>query len=77
MAFVVVIISRHGFSIDSCNRNQLNKSKLVLYKALIHILKLLYICDKMEHLNYEDRCGVRGCHTCIDMFERKAGMGYR
>ena len=32
MAAVVSIISRHGLSIDAYHRNQLDNSKLVLYK---------------------------------------------
>ena len=36
MAGVVDIISRCGLSIDAHRRNQPNKSKLVLYEALIH-----------------------------------------
>ena len=34
---VVDIISRRGLSIDVCHTNQPNKSKLALYKLLIHI----------------------------------------
>ena len=36
MAAVVDIVSRHGLSIDPCHTNQPNKSKLELYKPLIH-----------------------------------------
>ena len=35
MAAIVNIISRRGYSIDVCRRNQLSKSKLVLYKPLL------------------------------------------
>ena len=37
MRAVVIIAGRCGLSIYVCHRNQPNKSKLVLFKALIHI----------------------------------------
>ena len=37
MVAVVNIVSRHGLSIHACCTNQPNKSKLALYKPLIHI----------------------------------------
>ena len=49
MAAIVDIVNRPGLNIDVHRRNQLNNSKLALYKALIHInshLKLLYIYNK-------------------------------
>ena len=36
MAAVVDIISSCGLSIDECHTNQHNKSRLALYKLLIH-----------------------------------------
>ena len=56
MAAVVDIVSRHSLSIDMQHRNQLNKSKLALYKVLAHSnsdLKLLYMHSKMEHFRYK------------------------
>ena len=53
MAAVVDIVSK---CIDMQHKNQLNKSKLVPYKALAHsnsLLKLLYMCSKMEHFRYK------------------------
>ena len=35
MAAIVGVISRCGYCIDVCHRNQLNKSKLALYKPLL------------------------------------------
>ena len=37
MAAVVNIVSRHGLSVGACHRNQPNKSKVALYKALIYM----------------------------------------
>ena len=81
MAAVVNVISRHGLSIDTCHRNQHNKSKLALHRALIHInshLKLLCICtcNKTEHFRYEGGYDVHGC-ICIEALKRKASLDYR
>ena len=38
MAAVVSIVSRRGHSIDTCHRNQSDKSRPVLYKLLILLL---------------------------------------
>ena len=46
MAAIVGIISRRGLTIKSSHRNQSNRSKLALYKLLLHFyskLKQLYI----------------------------------
>ena len=54
MAAVIGIASRCGLTIEAHHRNQLNKSKLSLYKLLHHFnshLKQLYISDKTECLN--------------------------
>ena len=56
MAGVVGIISRCGLSIEACQRNQLNKSKLALYKLSIHFnshLKWLCMSNKTERCNYK------------------------
>ena len=46
MTAIVTIISRCGLTIEACHSNQSNKSKLALYKPLLHCnrhLKQLYI----------------------------------
>ena len=73
---VVGIISRHGLSIDVCYRNQSNKSKVALYKPLIHYLKQLYISNRTKPCSYKDECGVRGCGICIKAFKIRTGLGY-
>ena len=66
MVAVVVIVSKRGVSIDAHHGNQPNKSKLVLFKALIHInshLNLLlceYAHNNKEHFRYKNGCGVCG-----------------
>ena len=65
MAAIVNIDSRHGLRIEAHHRNQPNKSKLALYKPLLHFyshLKQLYISNKTEHFSYKSGCGV---HECI------------
>ena len=81
MIAIVNIISRHtlySLSIDVHHRNQPNKkSKLALYKLLIHInchLKQLYIVHNTESISYKGGCGVCG-RMCIDAFKIRAGMG--
>ena len=61
MAAIVNIISRRGLAIKAHCRNQPNKSKLALYKPLLHFyshLKQLYISNKTEYFSYKGVCGV-------------------
>ena len=54
MATVVGIISGHGLTTDAHHRNQLNMSKIALYKLLPHVnsrLKQLLRSDKMEYFD--------------------------
>ena len=51
----------------------------MLYKALIHCnihLKQLYLSNKTEHFSYKGGYGVRE-HMHIEVFKRRAGLGYR
>ena len=69
------MISRHSLTINAYHENQTNKCKLVLYKPSIHLnycLKQLYISKKMEPFSYKGRFGI----THIEMFKRRAGLGY-
>ena len=79
MAAIVGIVSRHGLRIEVRRRNQANKSNLALYKPLLLCLyshlKLPYISNKTKRFSYKGGCGVRGC-TCIEAFNRRAGLGY-
>ena len=75
MAAIVDIVSRRGLRIEARHRNQPNKSKLALYKPLLHLyshLKQPYISNKTERFSYK---GVRG-RTCIEAFQRRAGLAY-
>ena len=77
MAAVVGIISRRGLKIEVHHRNQPNKSKLVLYKPLLHFyshLKQLYMSNKTECFSYKGGYGVHGC-VCIEAFKRRANLG--
>ena len=79
MAAIVSIDSRLGLRIEAHCRNQPNKSKLALYKPLLHFyshLKQLYISNKTECFSYKGGCGVCG-RTRIEAFKRKPGLGYR
>ena len=79
MAAIVSINSRRGLRIEACRRNQSNKSKLALYKSLLHFyshLKQLYISNKMKHFSYNGGCGMHG-YICIEAFKRRAGLGHR
>ena len=79
MASVVNNVSRHGLTIDVCDRNQHNKSKIAFYKPLLHLksyLKWLLRSNKTGHFSYKGGCGVHGL-THIEMFKRRAGLGYR
>ena len=78
MAAIVGIVSRHGLRIEARCRNQPNKSKLALYNPLLHLyshLKQSPISNKRKHFSYKDGCGVRG-RSRIEMFKRRAGLGY-
>ena len=78
MAPIVGIVSRRGHRIEARRRNQPNKSKLALYKLLLHLyshLKQLSISSKMKRFCYKGGCGVRG-HSRIEAFKRRAGLGY-
>ena len=75
MAAIVNIDSRHGLRIEAHHRNQPNKSRLGLYKPLLHFyshLKQLYISNKTEHFNYKSGCGVHG-RILIEAFKKRAG----
>ena len=61
MAAIVSIVTRCGLRIEAPHRNQTNKSKLALYKPLLHFyshLKQLYISNKMERFSYKGGYGV-------------------
>ena len=76
MATVAVIINGSGLDIDTCHGYYPNKSKLVLYKVLIHCnsrLKQLYSSNKMVRFSYKGGCGVREC-THIKAFKTRAGL---
>ena len=75
MAAIVDIVSRRGLRIEARSRNQPNKSKLELYKPLLHLhshLKQPYISNKTKHFSYN---GVRG-RARIEAFQRRAGLAY-
>ena len=58
--------------------NQPNKSKLSLYSHYFHFnspFKQPYTSCKTEHFRYKGGCGVRG-DMCIEVFEKRAGLGY-
>ena len=76
MEAIVSIISRYGFRNEAHCRNQPNKSKLALYKPLIHFYSQLHISNNIEHFNRKGGCGVHEC-TRIKVFKRRAGFGYR
>ena len=79
MVAIVGIVSRRGLRNEMRCRNQPNKSKLVLYKPLLHCyshLKQLYMSNKTERFSYKSGCGVHG-RTHIEVNKRRAGLGYR
>ena len=79
MAAIAGIISRRGLRNEACHRNQPNKSKLALYKALVHFyshLKQLYMSNKTEHYSYKGGHHVHA-RTRIEAIKRRAGLGYR
>ena len=61
MAAVVGIISGRGISIHTYHGNWPNKSKVVLYKPLLHCKNQLnscsYISNKVEGFSYKGGCG--------------------
>ena len=62
MVAIVSIISTHGLRIEVRCRNQPNKSKLVLYKPLLHLyshLTQLYISNKTK------RFIIQVCVVCV------------
>ena len=79
VATLVSIVNRLSLGIDKRCGSQPDKSKLALYKVLIHCksyLKQLYLSGKAERFSYKGGCGI--CeHTCIEVFNRRAGLGYR
>ena len=78
MAAIIDIVSRRGLRIEARCRNHPNKSKLSLYKPLLHLyshLQQLYISNNTKRLSYKSGCGVRG-RTLIEAFKRRAGLGY-
>ena len=80
MAAVVDIIGRCGLNVDVCHRNQHDKSKLALYKPLIHNcnhLKQLYVRNNAITFSYRGGCGLCGCRPHINEFKRSVGLGYR
>ena len=73
MVAIVSINSRRGLRIEAHHRNQPNKSKLALYKSLLHFyshLEQLYISNKTEHFSYKGGCGMRG-RTHIEAFKKE------
>ena len=79
MAAIDGIVSRRGLRNKAHHRNQPNKSKLALYKPLLHFyshLKQLYINNRTEHFSYKGGYGVQG-HTYIEGIKRRADLGYR
>ena len=77
-AIIGILGSRRGLTIEACCSNQPNKSKLALYKSLLHSyshLKQLYMSNKTEHFSYKGGCGVCG-RMGIEIFKR-AGLGHR
>ena len=56
MAAVIIIADGRGLRIEACHRNQLNKSKLSLYKLLFSLnipFKRLYTSNKTEGFSYK------------------------
>ena len=72
MAAIVGIVNRCCLTIEArCTcRSQPNKSKLALYKPLLHFyshLKQLYISNKTERFSYKGGCGV--CRSYVSRQE--------
>ena len=79
MAVIVGIVSRHGLKNEARHINQPNKSKLALYKRLLHFyshLKQLCMSNKTERFGYNAGCGMQ-VGTCIEVIKRRSGLGYR
>ena len=81
MAAIVNIISRGGLRIEARHTNQPNKSKLVLYKPLLHLyspLKQPYISNKMKRFSYKGGRGVCvGIHILRRLKEELAWTTYK
>ena len=78
MVAIVGIVSWCGLRIEARRRNQTNKSKLALYKPLLCLyshLKQPPISNKTKRFSYKGGCGVHG-RSRIEMFKRRAGLGY-
>ena len=78
MAPIISIVSRGGLTIKALalRIKQPNKSKLALYKLLLHFYNHLYISNKTERLSYKGCHGICGWRR-IKIFETIAGLGYR
>ena len=79
MAGVVIIGGGGSLRIEMHHSKEPNKSKLLLYSRYFHfniLFKQLYTSCKMERFSYKGGCSIHG-HTCIEVFERRAGLGYR
>ena len=71
MAAIVDIVSRRDLRIEARRRNQPNKSKLALYKPLLHLyshIKQLYISNKTKRFSY------KGVREHIEAFQTRAGL---
>ena len=82
MAAIVSIASRRGLSIDACHTNQPNKSKLQLYKLLIHFLVVIYnsytqVTRQSTSVKKVDVAYVGRYYTCIKALKIRAVVGYR
>ena len=78
MAAIVSIVSRRSLRIETHRRNQPNKSKLALYKPLLHFysyLKQLYMNNKMERS--VTKVGVTCVGLHMSRYFKKADLGYR
>ena len=68
---LVSIISRRSLTMKSLHRNQLNKSKIVLYESHFNSLKKQLQSNNTDHFTYKGRCGVCGhTYACIEAFKR-------
>ena len=79
MTGIVDVVSRCGLAIEARCRKQPNKTKLTLYKPLLHFynhVKQLYISNKKKHVSYKSGCDIHGC-ACIQMFKTIVGLSYR
>ena len=80
MAAVVVINDGHGLRVEAHRRSQPNNSNIsgcISHSFHFNIpFKQLYKSKKMERFSYKVGCSMCG-HTCIEVFKRRAGLGYR